>query len=97
MPVRNSAATPALVDVKGAVQFRLDGELVLFKLMTGNKVVCGAISGFDFIESFCGAAEVAHQWSSRRYSDSGFRFQSKVSAQTSSVVRTSKVSGPAVE
>lgn len=97
MPVRNSAATPAFVDVKGPVQFRLDGELILFKLITGNKVVRGAISGFDFIESFCGAAEVAHQWSSRRYSDSGFRFQSKVSDQTSSEVGISKASGSAVE
>lgn len=97
MPVHKSAATPAVVDVEGPVRFWLDGELVLFKLTSGDKVICGAISAFDFIETFGRAADVAHQWSSHHYSGNDFRFQSKVSPQTSSDAGRSKASRPPAE
>lgn len=65
------AASSAVVYVNGPACFWLDGERVVFELPSGEKVVCGAMSASDFIESFSRAAEIAHQWSSKHYSGDG--------------------------
>ena len=84
MPLRKSTSPSAVVHVEGPVRFWLDGELVLFKVMSGDKVVCGAISALDFIESFARAAEIAHLWSSEHFSDCGGRLLPKISRAAAS-------------
>lgn len=92
MSASKSAATPAVVYIEGAARFWLDGDVVLFKLTTGEKVVCGAMSASDFIESFGRAADIAHQWSGEHYSGSRVRSHSRVSPQTSSAADRPKTS-----
>lgn len=47
--------------------FRLAGDFVYFDLPTGTACISGVMHAENFIESFGRAAEIAHQWSARRY------------------------------
>jgi hypothetical protein len=71
MSVSEGAASSALLYLDGPAHILLDGELVLFELSTGRKVIRGAMSAPDFLETFGRAADIAHRWSSSHYCSNG--------------------------
>lgn len=97
MPSEKNADSSAIVYVNGPVRFWLDGELVVFEMPSGTKIVSGVMSASNFIESFGRAAEVAHQWSSHHLSGNGFGFQSEVSPPNSSDAVRSRTYGPSAQ
>lgn len=90
MSVSKRSGTSAIVYVDRPARFWLDGERVLFELSSGKSVICGAMSGSDFIDSFCRAADIAHAWTSQHYSASGVRIPPRASPRRTGATDRSK-------